>query len=178
MDLRSFGNYIKELKESKNITTIALAEQTGITVDTLNNIIYGRVSSVKLETASKLVAALDGSLDQLAGICPPTPSSDGDSPSLPSNSVSYDAESYIQAMHASHRQEIAVLKEDHSNTLTILQKVYDARISDLKQARNVWCIVACCLMAVICGWLIWDLSHPSAGLIRYAQSLGIIGLRG
>lgn len=139
---------------------------------------YGRVSSVKLETASKLVAALDGSLDQLAGICTPTPSSDGDSPSLPSNSVSYDAESYIQAMHASHRQEIAVLKEDHSNTLTILQKVYDARISDLKQARNVWCIVACCLMAVICGWLIWDLSHPSAGLIRYAQSLGIIGLRG
>ena len=164
MDLRSFGNYIKELKESKNITTIALAERTGITVDTLNNIIYGRVSSVKLETASKLVSALDGSLDELAGICPPPPSS--------------DAESYIQAIHGAHRQEISVFKEDHSNTLTILQKVYEARISDLKHTRNIWCIVACCLMAVICGWLIWDLSHPAAGLIRYAQSLGIIGFRG
>lgn len=86
MEPKSVGTYIRELKESKNITTSALAEQTGITVDTINNILYSRVSSVKLETASKLIVALGGSLDELTGICPSSSSPCEDS-SPPSPSV-------------------------------------------------------------------------------------------
>lgn len=60
--------YIKSLKQAKNITAKELANLTSIPEGTINNILNRKTENPTFETISKLIIALGGSLDALAGV--------------------------------------------------------------------------------------------------------------
>ncbi len=59
--------YIKSLKQAKNVTVKELSNLTNIPEGTINNILNRKTENPTFETISKLVIALGGSLDALAG---------------------------------------------------------------------------------------------------------------
>ena len=58
--------YIKSLKQAKNVTVKELSKLTNIPESTITNILNGRTENPSFEIVSKLVIALGGSLDALA----------------------------------------------------------------------------------------------------------------
>ena len=59
--------YIKSLKQVKNVTVKELSNLTNIPESTITNILNRRTENPSFEIVSKLVIALGGSLDALAG---------------------------------------------------------------------------------------------------------------
>lgn len=59
--------YIISLKKAKNVTVKELSKLTNIPESTITNILNGRTENPSFEIVSKLVIALGGSLDALAG---------------------------------------------------------------------------------------------------------------
>ena len=59
--------YIKSLKQAKKVTAKELSNLTKIPEDTINNILNRKTKNPTFETISKLIIALGGSLDALAG---------------------------------------------------------------------------------------------------------------
>ncbi|MDD7738572.1 MAG: helix-turn-helix transcriptional regulator [Fusicatenibacter sp.] len=58
---------LKDAMNKKDISISELSTLSGVPVETIRNIYYQKVTDVKLSTASKLAAALNMSLDRLAG---------------------------------------------------------------------------------------------------------------
>ncbi len=59
--------YIKTLKQAKKMTAKDLSNLTNIPESTINNILTRKTENPTFETISKMVIALGGSLDALAG---------------------------------------------------------------------------------------------------------------
>lgn len=59
--------YIKALKEAKKATVKDLSKLTGYPESTINNVLTRKTEKPSFEMIAKLVLALDGSLDALAG---------------------------------------------------------------------------------------------------------------
>lgn len=59
---------LKLLKEKRGLTNQQLADLSGVPVGTVNRILSGQTDSPSFQTICDLVMAMDGSLDELAGI--------------------------------------------------------------------------------------------------------------
>ena len=59
--------YIRALKQAKNVTVKEWSKLTNIPESTITNILNGRTENPSFEIVSKLVIALGGSLDALVG---------------------------------------------------------------------------------------------------------------
>lgn len=178
-------DYMKTHQKAAGLTVKQFAELACVTENTINNIYYKKVDSVKIDIAARLVHAVGGSLDEVFGIGPAA-SSNQNITSIqiqqPSSPPQYDTNAFVEGMKAVHKREMEALQAAHDRETQALidahraeNKARDEHLADIRKGRTMWCVMACVLTAVICGWLIWDLSHPNAGLIRYAQSLGVIG---
>ena len=64
------ADYLKLLKNKKNLTNQELADLSGVPVGTINRIMAGQTDNPNFQTVCDIVIALDGSLDELAGIPP------------------------------------------------------------------------------------------------------------
>lgn len=165
MDCKSVGDRIKARKEALHITTNDLNERSGVPVDTINNIIYARISNPSIESLGHIAIALETTLDYLVfGNCPNPQTEE-----LPhkDHHCCFDAERYIQSMIDVHKRE-----------LEAQCKAKDELIEELRKSRGFWCRLACTLMAFISAilvWFTWDILHPDQGLIRQLKSMGILG---
>lgn len=181
--------YMKSRQKAAGLTVRQYAELANVTENTINNIYYKKVDSVKIDIAARLVHAVGGSLDEAFGIGASADSSFSNQQNItsiqiqqPAVSSQYDANAFVEGMKAVHKREMEALQAAHDRETQALidahraeSQARDEHLADIRKGRTMWCVMACVLTAVICGWLIWDLTHPNAGLIRYAQSLGIIG---
>ena len=61
---------LKLLKEKRKLTTQQLSDLSGVPVGTINRILSGQTDNPSFQTVCDIVIALDGSLDELAGIRP------------------------------------------------------------------------------------------------------------
>ena len=59
---------LKLLKEKRGLTNQQLADLSGVPVGTVNRILSGQTDNPSFQTICDLVLAMDGSLDELAGI--------------------------------------------------------------------------------------------------------------
>lgn len=59
---------LKLLKEKRGLTNQQLADLSGVPVGTVNRILSGQTDNPSFQTICDLVMAMDGSLDELAGI--------------------------------------------------------------------------------------------------------------
>ena len=64
------SDYLKALKLKKNLTNQELSDLSGVPVVTINRIMANQTDNPSFQTVCDIVIALDGSLDELAGIRP------------------------------------------------------------------------------------------------------------
>ena len=62
------ADYLKLLKNKKNLTNQELADLSGVPVGTINRIMAGQTDNPNFQTVCDIVFALDGSFDELEGI--------------------------------------------------------------------------------------------------------------
>lgn len=160
MDCKAIGERIKARKEALHITTNDLYEKSGVPVDTINNIIYGRIANPSIESLGKIAIALDTTLDYLVfGNCP-NPQTE-EKPQQ-EHHCCFDSERYIQSLIDVHQRE-----------LEAQCKVKDQFIEEMRKGRNSWrnlSIVLIAVLVAILTWFMWDITHPTEGLIRYMES--------
>lgn len=64
------SDYLKALKTKKNLTNQDLSDLSGVPVGTINRILANQTDNPSFQTVCDIVIALEGSLDELAGIQP------------------------------------------------------------------------------------------------------------
>ena len=62
------ADYLKMLKDKKNVTNQELSDLSGVPIGTINRIMAGQTDNPNFQTICDIVIALDGSLDDLVGI--------------------------------------------------------------------------------------------------------------
>ena len=62
------ADYLRKLKDKKNITNQELSDLSGVPIGTINRIMAGQTDNPNFQTICDIVIALDGSLDNLVGI--------------------------------------------------------------------------------------------------------------
>lgn len=149
MVVNNVPEYLKALKSKASASTKSLSDLTNIPEDTINNILYGKIASPSFETVATLVRALGGSLDELAGIYTDKPI-----PAPKENSPTHDP--------------VAELKEAYAHERASFERGI--------RHRNVMIVALLVLMLLFLSWLVWDITHPEIGLIRYKELSGLFGL--
>lgn len=165
MDCKAIGERIKARKEALHITTNDLYEKSGVPLDTINNIIYGRIANPSIDALGKIAIALDTTLDYLVfGNCP---NPQTEEKSQPEHHCCFDSERYIQSLIDVHQRE-----------LEAQCKAKDQLIDEMRKGRNSWrnlSIVLIAVLVAILTWFMWDITHPTEGLIRWLESR-VLGL--
>lgn len=147
MDNISVSAYLCALRGKTGLSVRALSDQTGVPENTINNILYGRTVSPSFDVVATLVRVMGGSTDELAGIYAATTAPK-------ENSTAHDP--------------VAELKEAYAHE----RASYERGI----RHRNIMIIVLLVLMLLFLSWLVWDVTHPEIGLIRYKELTGLFGL--
>ena len=146
MDCKAVGERIKARKQALGITANDLYERSGVPLDTINNIVYGRTADPRIESLAKIAQALDVSLDYIVfGKAQDSqPQKKEESPD--EHKCRYNFERYIQTLTEVHQREM----ENHC-------KAKDELIGELRQNNAFWRKLSCILigsLGVILVWLI------------------------
>lgn len=165
MDCKSIGERIKARKEVLHMTANDLCEKSGVPVDTINNIVYGRIANPSIDSLGKIAIALETTIDYLVhGNCP-NPQTE-EQPHK-DHRCCFDAERYVQSLIDVHQRE-----------LEAQCKAKDDFIHEMRKGRDAWRNLSCVLVAILVAiliWFTWDILHPDQGLIRRMLSLGVFG---
>jgi transcriptional regulator with XRE-family HTH domain len=97
--------YILALKDAGSFTNEDIANQSGIPLQTVRNILSGKTPDARFGTISKIVGSLGGSLDEIIG---------------------HDKKKEIEV------NSLVSLKETYEMRIADLIKSYETRIEDLK----------------------------------------------
>ena len=73
--IKMLSTQLKELKDKRKLTNQQLADLSGVPVGTINRILSGQTDNPSFQTVCDIVMAMNGSLDELAGIKEPEPPS-------------------------------------------------------------------------------------------------------
>lgn len=68
-----FCDYLKARKTQLKLTAQELADLSGVSLATVNNILCGRTPAPGIDTAATLIQAIGGSLDEACGLTAPPP---------------------------------------------------------------------------------------------------------
>lgn len=66
--IKMLSDQLKQLKEERKLTNQQLADISGVPLGTINRILSGQTDNPSFQTICDIVLAMDGSLDELAGI--------------------------------------------------------------------------------------------------------------
>lgn len=138
MDCKSVGERIKARKQLLGITANDLYEKSGVPLDTINNIVYGRISNPSIESLSKIAIALDTSLDHLVLGKPLETPAKVEPPKEPEHKCQHGADRVIQ-----------VLTEVHQRELAAQARAKDELILELRDSCNFWRKLSCSLIAFL-----------------------------
>ena len=144
MDCKAVGERIKARKHELGITANDLYERSGVPLDTINNIVYGRTADPRIESLAKIAQALDISLDYIVfgKDQDPQPQQKEDHPS--EHKCHYNTERYIQTLTEVHQREL----ENHC-------KAKDELITELRQNNVFWRKLSTILIGFLGAILVW-----------------------
>lgn len=144
MDCKAVGERIKARKHELGITANDLCERSGVPLDTINNIVYGRTSDPRMESLAHIALALDVSLDYIVfgKAQDPQPQKNEDQPS--EHKCLYNSERYIQTLKEVHQREM----ENHC-------KAKDELITELRQHNVFWRKLSTGLIGFLGVLLVW-----------------------
>lgn len=138
IDCKSVGERIKARKQALGITANDLFEKSGVPLDTINNIVYGRSTDPRIESLSRIAIALDTSLDYLVlGKALETPVK-VEPPREPEHKCQHGADRVIQ-----------VLTEVHQRELDAQVRAKDELIVELRNSCIFWRKLSCILITFL-----------------------------
>lgn len=161
-------NYIKEQRELAGMSIADVAEASGVSESTINNLSANKIPTPGFWTIANIVKAIGGSLDEMAGI--PRPSTE-----VYEKQIS-DLDTKLKAAERDNMHMQA--------TSSGLQRLLDERAASIHWLRRAIIIVSCISLALLIfvfSVLIYDIRHPSKGYFTdeagnvYPSSTGEIG---
>lgn len=143
MDCKSVGERIKARKQALGITANDLFEKSGVPLDTINNIVYARISNPSIDSLSRIALALDTTLDYIVlGKTQPDPAKD-ETAKAPEPKQHVDIEQLIEILSDAHRREM----ESQA-------RAKDEIIVELHESRNFWRKMSCTLIVFLGALLV------------------------
>ena len=145
------SSYLEALKTQKNLTNRQISEMSGVPTATVQRIMAGTGES-SFDSVAKIISAIGGSLDELAGI------------SLPES----------EEVHIL-RRENEILKEQAAS-YEKLAKAYESVYAEkekatiyLKKIIRYLAIALAAMVIVFVGIVIFDILNGGVGYIRYDE---------
>lgn len=135
--------YLKVLKEERELTYAQIAELSDIPQATITRIYSGATPNPSFEVLAKIVIALGGSLDIIAGI-----KSENERITSP---VQHTMESYSELLKEKD-ERIKDLKED---------------IKEVRREKHRFAIALACIVGIVMIVLAVDLLNGGIGFVRY-----------
>lgn len=149
--INAYPARIREAKEKKRITSDTLIELTGVAPSAVHRLLAGSQSDPKLYNSAAICKALDLSLDELFGLDKPADTPEG-----------------LQARIHELELENANLRGE-IDKLAAVGEVQSSVAASRRTANFLLLILATALSLVVAGYLWFDHSVQTAGLIRYGE---------
>lgn len=134
---------LKALKNKKNMTTAQISELSGVSESTVSRILAGQGENANFQTMVAIVTAMNGSLDEIAGISQ-KPESDS---------------------------EIVIADRAQASVLKLMESEIVAMYKDIVANKDSWMrrlfIALCILGTIFCAQWIIDAFVPTVGWVRY-----------
>lgn len=152
IDCKSVGERIKARKHALGITANDLFEKSGVPLDTINNIVYGRSSDPRIESLARIAVALDTSLDHIVFGKNPDPQTPAKEDPQKEHKCYFDSERYIQILTNGHEREMAAQT-----------KAKDEIIEELRGHLTFWRKLSCVFMVFLGAILVVLIVGQSIG---------------
>lgn len=152
MDCKSVGERIKARKHALGITANDLFEKSGVPLDTINNIVYGRTADPRIESLARIAVALDTSLDYIVFGKNTDPQTPVNEEPQKAHKCSFDVERYIK-----------VLTDAHEREMDAQAKAKDEIIEELRGNLNFWRKLSCVFMTFLGAILVVLIVGQSIG---------------
>ena len=134
---------LKALKNKQKLTTAQIAEISGISESTITRILAGNGENANFQTMVAIVTAMNGSLDEIAGISVKPPIDD--------------------ELLIADRAQASVTKVMESEVVNMYKSILANKDTWLKRLF----VVLCVLVAILCTQWIVDVFVPTMGWVRY-----------
>lgn len=152
----TMAEYLVDLKERGNYSFEQIAAKSGIPEGTVKNVLSGKTEDPRFDTISKIVYAMDGSMDEFTA-------------------QKFNRTQAVEPAEKSvETAEIVLLRESYEARIAEIKQTYEARIEDLRKQQQthishsvrIWrlCMI---LITFLVGVIIVDLLFGSVGWIRY-----------
>ena len=141
MDCKAVGERIKARKHELGITANDLQERSGVPLDTINNIVYGRTTDPRTESLAKIAQALDISLDYIVF--------GKDRDPLPQKKEEH------QASHFDIERYIQIVNDSHTRETEARCKAKDEIIDEMRKSHDFWRKLSCILIGFLGAILVW-----------------------
>ena len=155
---------MKAEKERQRKTNQQIADETGISINTVNKFFAGNMSNPGIFSVIPMIIDLNMSADALMGISPPEDDQTAEIERLKSELV--------------HKEELLAEKE---RTLSMCQQRCDGAVRELKNVRRDWkmitytaCSFACLLGFFLMIYVVLDARNPTMGLFRRQSTSPIV----
>lgn len=155
---------VKYYQELKNLTTAEFAAKANLPADTINKIRASATQNPSMDTLKRMAAALECSIDDLAGVPKPEP----DVSTLLPDPLPSDPTEQLKLLCRTLQQQ----KDSHEHTL-----------AEIRRDRNWWRGAALAIMGVAVVLILavffmvclfyWDMSHPTEGNILWSVAHAI-----
>ena len=149
-----YGEKLNSIREAKKLTLAKIHEICDVPLSTVTRVFDKKTPSGNFETFVAIAKGLDFSLDELAGLKPPT-----ESPNL---ELLREKDEKIQQMIG----YIKTLRDDNQ-TLRDENKSLREDNKDLRRGKNKIAIALIALLIALIVWFIVDLTNGHFGNFRY-----------
>lgn len=139
-------DYLNTLKSRGNFSWSELSSLSGLPDATIRKIFSGETADPRLDTVTKLVIAMGGSMNELVSI--KEKNDDHDEEDIQMNAITA-----IQQVYEARISDLKETNAEHTNSL--------------KKDKHYLAITVCILGAVLLLFLLMDLLMGSVGWIRY-----------
>ena len=140
MDAKLVAKYLTTLKEKNGFTYEMWAEKCGCSVSTLKNLLSGKTEDPRLATVTPYIYSAGGSVDEM----------------LNPNFKKSETRSHYE-------HHIADIKENHAREIALKDEIIKIKDSH----ANFFKILACVGLGILIVLLIFEVSNPNLGWIRY-----------
>ena len=143
--------YLNTLKMQGSFTIDDIANLSGIAKDTVKNVMSGKTKDPGIETLSRIIYAMGGSLDAAYG-------------NEKTDSAETNSMIILKEMHEKH---IADVTSHYEHRLSEMKEHYIEHIETIKLDKKWFRIATCVLAIAFLTLLIAEVIFPAYGWIRY-----------
>lgn len=165
----AYTKYLKELKESRKLTSQEISTLSNIPLATVSKVLSGSTDNPTFETISKLVVAMGGSIDEMIGIKIPD-----DVPMTPQ--VDHTITAYADLLN--EKDKLLAEKEkrieakdariaEHNETISILRETLKLERKTHRKVLWIFGGFVAFVFALLTAFLVLDITNGNIGYLRF-----------